>query len=144
MTQLRSGRGNGAGSLENKPHDESWNNLLTSRGLAVVVSILEDYGVSCEVDVSHLDAEDLNTLGSKLKPLQSKLLRKWVEGLAAGGHIVITGQSCLAHQQLLRDAPGLRKAGKNHLQHHQCHHHHSCHHHHHHHQNLERMIKVRS
>ena len=46
----------------------SWN----ARGLAAAACVLEEYGLSCEADVSHLDEEDLGGLTSKLKSLQSK------------------------------------------------------------------------
>ena len=67
------------------PHDDVWKQLLERKGLAVAASVLEDYGISCEADVSHLDAEDLGALSSQLMPLHRNLLRKWVEGLAPGG-----------------------------------------------------------
>ena len=68
-----------------KPHDDVWKHLLERKGLAAAASVLEEYGLSCEADVSHLAEEDLGALSSKMKPLQSRLLRKWVEGLAPGG-----------------------------------------------------------
>ena len=67
-----------------KPHDDVWKYLLEHKGLAAAASVLEEYGLSCEADVSRLDEEDLGALTSKLKPLQSNLLRKWVQGLAPG------------------------------------------------------------
>ena len=68
------------------PHDDVWKHLLERKGLAAAASVLEEYGLSCEADVSHLAQEDLGALGSKLKPLQNNLLRKWVQGLATGGN----------------------------------------------------------
>ena len=68
-----------------KPHDDVWKHLLERKGLAAAASVLEEYGLSCETDVSRLDKEDLGALTSKLKPLQSRLLVKWVEGLVTGG-----------------------------------------------------------
>ena len=38
-----------------------------------------------KADVAHLAEEDLGALTSKMKPLQSRLLCQWVEGLAPGG-----------------------------------------------------------
>ena len=57
------------------PHDDVWKHLLERKGLAAAASVLEEYGLSCEADVSHLAQEDLGALGSKLKPLQNNLLR---------------------------------------------------------------------
>ena len=68
-----------------KPHDDVWKHLLERKGLAAAASVLEEYGLSCEADVSHLAEEDLGALTSKMKPLQSRLLCQWVEGLAPGG-----------------------------------------------------------
>jgi hypothetical protein len=56
--------------------------LLATKGLSAAAPILEDYGLSCENDMSLLDEDDLMTLCSKLKQFPSKLLRKWVQGLA--------------------------------------------------------------
>jgi len=89
-----------------KPHDDVWKYLLEHKGLAAAASVLEEYGLSCEADVSRLDEEDLGALTSKLKPLQSNLLRKWVQGLAPGcdrGTILSDVGCCaiLAHQARL-------------------------------------------
>ena len=59
-----------------KPHDDIWKHLLERKGLAVAASVLEEYALSCEADVSHLAEEDLGALTSKMRPLQSRLLRK--------------------------------------------------------------------
>ena len=67
------------------PHDDVWKHLLERKGLTAAASVLEEYGLSCEADVSRLDETDLGALSSKLKQLQNNLLRKWVEGLAPGG-----------------------------------------------------------
>jgi hypothetical protein len=53
------------------------------RGGTYAQPILEEYGLSCENDMSLLDEDDLMVLCSKLKPFPSKVLRKWVQGLAA-------------------------------------------------------------
>ena len=42
-----------------KPHDNVWKHLLERKGLAAATSVLEEYGLSCEADVSHLAEEDL-------------------------------------------------------------------------------------
>ena len=65
-----------------KPHDNVWKHLLERKGLAAATSVLEEYGLSCEAEVAHLAEEDLGALTSKMRPLQSRLLRKWVECLA--------------------------------------------------------------
>ena len=76
-----------------KPHDDEWKQLLERKGLAAAASVLEEYGLSSEADVSRLDEEDLGALTSKLKPLQSRLLFKWVEGLVTGGDrgVILSG-----------------------------------------------------
>ena len=63
------------------PHEDIWKHLLERKGLSSVASVLEEYGLSCEADVSRLDETDLGALSSKLKQLQNNLLRKWVRGL---------------------------------------------------------------
>ena len=68
-----------------KPHDDVWKHLLERKGLSAVAGVLEEYGLSCEADVSRLDETDLGALSSKLKQLQINLLRKWVQGLTTGG-----------------------------------------------------------
>jgi hypothetical protein len=67
------------------PHEDVWKHLLERKGLSSVASVLEEYGLSCEADVSRLDETDLGVLSSKLKQLQNNLLRKWVRGLTTGG-----------------------------------------------------------
>jgi hypothetical protein len=65
-----------------KSPDTAWRALLATKVLSEAAPILEDYGLSCENDLSLLDQDDLMTLCSKLKQFPSKLLRKWVQGLA--------------------------------------------------------------
>lgn len=69
-------------STVGKSPDTTWRALLVTKGLSAAAPILEDYGLSCENDMSLLDEDDLMTLCSKLKQFPSKLLRKWVQGLA--------------------------------------------------------------
>jgi len=69
-------------STVRKSPDTTWRALLVTKGLSAAAPILEDYGLSCENDMSLLDEDDLMTLCSKLKQFSSKLLRKWVQGLA--------------------------------------------------------------
>ena len=38
-----------------KPHDNVWKDLLELKGLSAVASVLQEYGLSCEADVSRLD-----------------------------------------------------------------------------------------
>ena len=66
-----------------KPHDTAWRDLLASKGLSGAALVLEGYGRSCENDLSLLVQEDLNTLSSQLKPFHSRILRTWVQRLAA-------------------------------------------------------------
>jgi hypothetical protein len=66
-----------------KSQDPAWKHVLDTKGLSAAATILEEYGLSCESDMSLVDEEDLAVLCSKLKPFQSKLLRKWVQGLGA-------------------------------------------------------------
>jgi hypothetical protein len=66
-----------------KSQDPAWKDVLDTKGLSAAATILEEYGLSCESDMSLVDEEDLAVLCSKLKPFQSKLLRKWVQGLGA-------------------------------------------------------------
>ena len=68
-------------SAVGKSQETAWKDVLDTRGLSAAAPILEEYGLSCENDMSLLDEEDLVVLGSKLKPFPSKLLRKWVQGL---------------------------------------------------------------
>jgi hypothetical protein len=65
------------------PHNTGWRDLLASKGLSGAALVLEGYGLSCENDLSLLVQEDLNTLSSQLKPFHSRILRTWVQGLAA-------------------------------------------------------------
>jgi cobalamin biosynthesis protein CobT len=61
--------------------DSAWKDVLDTKGLSAAAPILEEYGLSCESDMSLVDEEDLVILCSKVKPFQSKLLSKWVQGL---------------------------------------------------------------
>ena len=70
-------------STVGKSQDTAWKDVLDTKGLSTAASILKEYGLLCESDMSFVDEEDLVVLCSKLKPFQSKLLRKWVQGLAA-------------------------------------------------------------
>jgi hypothetical protein len=65
------------------PHNTAWRDLLASKGLSGDAPVLELYGLSCENDLSILVQEDLNTLSSQLKQFHSRILRTWVQGLAA-------------------------------------------------------------
>jgi len=68
-------------STVGKSQDTAWKDVLDTKGLSADAPILEEYGLSCESDMSIVDEEDLVVLCSKLKQFQSKLLRKWVQGL---------------------------------------------------------------
>ena len=70
-------------STVGESQDPPWKDVLYTKGLSAAATILEEYGLSCESDMSLVDEEDLVVLCSKLKPFQSKLLRKWVQGLGA-------------------------------------------------------------
>jgi hypothetical protein len=70
-------------SAGGKPRDTAWRDLLASKGLSGAAHVLEEYGLSCENDMSLLVQEDLNTLSSQLKQFHSRILRTWVQGLAA-------------------------------------------------------------
>jgi hypothetical protein len=70
-------------STVGKSQDSAWKDVLDTKGLSAAAPILEEYGLSCESDMSLVDEEDLVVLCSKLKQFQSKLLRKWVQGLGA-------------------------------------------------------------
>jgi hypothetical protein len=70
-------------STVGKSQDPPWKDVLYTKGLSAAASILEEYGLSCKSDMSLVDEDDLVVLCSKLKPFQSKLLRKWVQGLGA-------------------------------------------------------------
>ena len=61
-----------------KSQDPAWKDVLDTKGLSAAATILKEYGLSCESDMSLVDEEDLAVLCSKLKQFQSKLLRKWV------------------------------------------------------------------
>jgi hypothetical protein len=56
---------------------------LASKGLSGAAPVLEGYGLSCEHDLSLLVQEDLNALSSQLTQFHSRILRTWVQGLAA-------------------------------------------------------------
>jgi hypothetical protein len=68
-------------STVRKSQDPAWKDVLDTKGLSAAATILEEYGLSCEIDMSLVDEEDLVVLCSKRKQFQSKLLRKWVQGL---------------------------------------------------------------
>ena len=68
-------------STVGESQDPPWKDVLYTKGLSAAATILEEYGLSCESDMSLVDEEDLAVLCSKLKPFQSKLLRKWIQGL---------------------------------------------------------------
>jgi hypothetical protein len=68
-------------STVEKSQDTAWKDVLDTKGLSAAAPILEEYGLSCESDMLLVDEEDLVVLCSKLKQFQSKLLRKWVQGL---------------------------------------------------------------
>jgi hypothetical protein len=68
-------------STVGESQDPPWKDVLYTKGLSAAATILEEYGLSCESDMSLVDEDDLVVLCSKLKPFQSKLLRKWVQGL---------------------------------------------------------------
>jgi hypothetical protein len=70
-------------STVGKSQHPPWKDVLDTKGLSTAATLLEEYGLSCESDMSLVDEDDLLTLCSKLKPFQSKLLRKWVQGLVA-------------------------------------------------------------
>ena len=70
-------------STVGESQDPPWMDVLYTKGLSAAATILEEYGLSCESDMSLVDEDDLVVLCSKLKPFQSKLLRKWVQGLGA-------------------------------------------------------------
>jgi hypothetical protein len=70
-------------STVGKSQDPPWKDVLYTKGLSAAATILEEYGISCESDMSLVDEDDLVVLCSKLKPFQSKLLHKWVQGLGA-------------------------------------------------------------
>ena len=75
-------------STVGESQDPPWKDVLYTKGLSAAATILEEYGLSCESDMSLVDEEDLVVLCCKLKPFQSKLLRKWVQGLGAEQRVV--------------------------------------------------------
>ena len=48
--------------------------------------VLDQYGLSCENDMSLLVQEDLITLGIKITRFHSRILCTWVHGLVTGVH----------------------------------------------------------
>ena len=52
-------------SAGGKPRDTAWRDLLASKGISGDASVLEEYGLSCENDMSLLVQEDLNALGQQ-------------------------------------------------------------------------------
>jgi hypothetical protein len=70
-------------STVGKSQHPPWKDVLDTKGLSAAATLLEEYGLSCESDMSLVDEDDLLTLCSKFKPFQSKLLSKWVQGLVA-------------------------------------------------------------
>ena len=58
-------------STVGKSPDTTWRALLVTKGLSAAAPILEDYGLSCENDMSLLDEDDLMTLCSKLSSFQA-------------------------------------------------------------------------
>ena len=56
---------------------------MASKGLSGAAPVLEGSGLSCEHDLSLLVQEDLNTLINQLNQFHSRILRTWVQGLAA-------------------------------------------------------------
>jgi len=58
-------------STVGKSQDPAWKDVLDTKGLSAAAPILEEYGLSCESDMSLVDEEDLVVLCSKLKQFQS-------------------------------------------------------------------------
>ena len=58
-------------STVEKSQDTAWNHVLDTKGLSAAAPILEEYGLSCESDMSLVNEEDLMVLCSKLKQFQS-------------------------------------------------------------------------
>jgi hypothetical protein len=54
-------------STVEKSQDTAWHHVLDTKGLSAAAPILEEYGLSCESDMSLVDEEDLVVLCSKLK-----------------------------------------------------------------------------
>ena len=59
--------------------------------------------------MSLLDETDLGVLTSKLKPLQSNLLGKWVQGLATGGDREVILSNYIYIERVQRQGEGARK-----------------------------------
>ena len=78
-------------STVGESQDPPWKDVLYTKGLSAAATILEEYGLSCESDMSLVDEDDLVVLCSKLKPFQSKLLRKWVQGLGSEQRAAASG-----------------------------------------------------
>ena len=78
-------------STVGESQDPPWMDVLYTKGLSAAATILEEYGLSCESDMSLVDEDDLVVLCSKLKPFQSKLLRKWVQGLGSEQRAAASG-----------------------------------------------------
>jgi hypothetical protein len=56
-------------SAGGKPRDTAWRDLLASKGLSGAAHVLEEYGLSCENDMSILVQKDLNSLSRNSNPL---------------------------------------------------------------------------
>ena len=70
---------------------------MASKGLSGAAPVLEGYGLSCEHDLSLLVQEDLNALSSQLTPFHSRILRTWVQGLAAADQHHKRGEEKVQH-----------------------------------------------
>ena len=55
-------------STVGESQDPPWKDVLDTKGLSAAAPILEEYGLSCESDMSLVDEDDLVVLCSKLKP----------------------------------------------------------------------------
>jgi hypothetical protein len=64
-------------SAVGKSQDTAWKDVLDTKGLSAAAPILEEYGLSCESDMSRVDEEDLVVLCSKL-------IIAWEIGMIAG------------------------------------------------------------
>ena len=60
-------------STVEKSQDTAWKDVLDTKGLSAAAPILEEYGLSCESDMSLVNEEDLVVLCSKLKQFQSSV-----------------------------------------------------------------------
>jgi hypothetical protein len=58
-------------STVGKSQDPPRKDVLDTKGLSAAATILEEYGLSCESDMSLVDEDYLVVLCSKLKPFQS-------------------------------------------------------------------------